>query len=328
MFAPRSFAISDEINAHFSMMAKHWEDPSKMPFKGSLQFYVNPLPIVVLGYPSFSPDSTPIEIPDPKQRSYSNTTLSAIRNGIYGTTPYVQSFMNQHLNGVIPYQKVNLLVTLMGPFQLYTIETLIIYFQFMVELAALERYSQIVLYAPYDISAIAYSMGFFSNDEEQPTLTQQKELVFHQLKNKEAVPILERFHYLTNDVNQEEILRPFYFNMEEMGSRPLYFTGTGTQKTYAALIKEKRQLDNKKFAQGIFPSFHQLPFTPYHTTYAARKKLEISGKPKTTGMAYEREKIDYRWLNDNQALQSIGATAGISETIAPAYNKILRFKAI
>ncbi|MBN9286788.1 MAG: hypothetical protein BGO43_02595 [Gammaproteobacteria bacterium 39-13] len=70
------------------MMAKHWEDPSKMSFKGSLQFYVNPLPIAVLGYPSF-----PIEISNPKQRSYSNTTLSAIRNGIYGTTPYAQSFM-------------------------------------------------------------------------------------------------------------------------------------------------------------------------------------------------------------------------------------------
>ncbi len=126
---------------------------------------------------------------------------------------------------------------------------------------------------------------------------------------------------LTHPKTRELELRPFYFDVSQSSTTPVYLTKKGVLTTYAALIRENNMIKVEDFPKGIFPQYLKLPLVPYKANMAELRKREEVGRLPCTKTPYHLEECDNRFIEDFARLLQIGETATITEA-----GKALRLK--
>lgn len=227
----------------------------------------------------------------------------------YGPSQMIRTIF-QKGSGVISYRPTDLIVKDLNLQGAISDEQYKLYFQCMIEIAKLGQFARVVYFAPYSFSPYAYAFGFYSKDEEnQPTLAEQSERVLKALNQHEAIGKHE-FKKVDNDDGL--FLRPFYFEMDEVDSRPVHFTKEGVITTYEKLIKDCNLIDDEQYPEGIYPDYYQLQFQPYYHSFKQITSRSIKGKLPSQKLALcFDEGIDFNCLNNDKQLELIGALSDV-----------------
>lgn len=308
--APIKFEIANHtrakvrIFAHFTQKCNYFSEHKGALFSDEITISVfqndELMPVFLGVYPGWS---------DAKNNQYKPCFNMLETSCDYGPSIRICDQFEKYGTGVLFYQPTDLIVTLKGMHSEYSASNLFSHFQFMIELAQLHDYARVILYAPHMFSAKAYAMGFYSDDNEQPSLAfQQEQVEFAANRNKIVGELDEKFLQL-NDC-YEEILRPFYFNLDEVAVRRVHLTEKNITFTYQSMMKKVKYIEVEKHPQGILPNYYQIPTQPYYATY--KQRSQRIGKLKPQKLTFNYEKLDYSRLQDEKRLQTIGELCEVS----------------
>lgn len=248
-------------------------------------------------------------------------TLPQFQQCPQGAHDYVRSFTEQDSSGVLSYQPPSLAVVLTGPFaNPENSDVLPIYFQAMVEIAKNHHCYQVELFIPFDFITHAYALGFYSTEKKEQALC--KEAVELQLAHKRPISLLPE--ELNQFEGNEELLLPVYFPLDELNTRPVYFTEQGLTTTYGELSRQL-SLFKKAPSNSILPDPYGLLARPFCSIYQAINKRRIDGKPiPTTVSSYQKELTDSHWIKNEHDLVAVGEATHIQPDKINKTVRILR----
>lgn len=283
-----------EAKAYFQTYRNTWDKPEHFQFTGKMNISISngeeEFHAFLLAFPSWD---------DEKPTEKDQTELDAATNCAHNKlkTHYIAN-----PTGAIKLEPVTLCASFVNMCPHVTSSKMLPYLVTLVNLAKSNNISDVILFAPYNYSAIMYAYGFYPrhSDKHSPTVDEQKQAVDSSHAIGIEVPFMnQRFNRQTAEGNTP-ILRAFCFDLSWINSRPVFLTDKNVITTYCTLLKESDSL-NPSGNEPILPEILQIPLK-FTGAMFSLKKREMTGKFVRPAVTYGIRTVNYQTLDDNSQL--------------------------
>lgn len=290
--------IRYEAKAYFQTFRDTWLNPEKYQFTGKLRFRIfqgaQDIHASVLIYPSWN-------LSPPTETTETELNTVSVHNKL-------RTLYKDHPCGSIKFEALTLHANFIDIHTHVTANEILPYCATLVDIAKSHNMQEVTIFAPYEYSAVMFAFGFYSqrNDAHAPNREQQLNQVEHAHTAGIETPLLPIYNRQVAGTG-EKLLRPFSFNLDEIGKRPVYITESRIQTTYANILTKSTITQHDDCENGLLPEFLQIP-NRFTGVFFSIREREITGRLRRPAVTYGMSPVQYETLNKDHELQDYAFT--------------------